>query len=299
VRGRLVCLAAALFAPAAGAGPVPEVSVEIKDLTPGFVAFYDAQARVPDNERIAEARPFGLTEETASDTRPDSYAFDVGWTHFVAAMPFIRQGAAALRPSPDEALRRIAALLRAEVPVQVTLTTKVEIDGNTVPTIYRASKGVAIILPFQDDPRRVSVRMAQAMTQAVLIAMGTRDNTPSHTVAAAVLQTGLALRAARSLFPDRTELDVIEPYAGAFADAPARRTQILQDIRGALADGNQRLTESTGPAGIACEVCYAGWLVTGFWLAHGESFAEIARVKETDAPARVAEAIDLMLKEQR
>jgi hypothetical protein len=302
MQGRLVCLTAALFVLSAHADPAAPVSLEVKDLTPRFVAFYDASEHVRggDGQRIKLAQSFGLLDDRKEgDVRPGLYAFTDGWPEFVAAMPFIRQGAGALRPMPDEALRRIAALLGAEVPVRVTLTTEVRTDGSKTPTIYRDLQGVVIILPFQDDPRRIAIRMAQAMTNAVLTAMGTRDDALSHTVGAAVLQTGLGLRVARSLFPDRTELDVIEPYPGAYADAPARRTQILEDIRKARADGSDRLTERAGPAGLTCEVCYAGWLVTGFWLAHGESFAEIARVKEADAPARVAEAIDLMLEEPR
>jgi hypothetical protein len=124
-----------------------------------------------------------------------------------------------------------------------------------------------------------------------------------HTIGALVLKQGLAMRLARARNPQMPDIAFVETRPGWFAQANARRTQILQDIRAALNADNAatltRLTAGPGPAGIEREIDYAGWQVVGFWLAHGETFAEIARVKENDAPARVAEAIDLMLKEPR
>ena len=104
--------------------------------------------------------------------------------------------------------------------------------------------------------------------------------------AAVVIAAGLKLRTDRAAHPDHPTPD--------FAAADARRAQILQSVRTALS-----ATDAETAARLTDEARYAGWQVVGFWLAHGESFAEIARVKEADAPARVAEAIDLMLKEPR
>ncbi len=120
---------------------------------------------------------------------------------------------------------------------------------------------------------------------------------PAHaaTVAEIVVSDGLAMRAERSLHPDRPGPD--------FTEAEAHRAQILQDVRAVLdADDPetvQRFTSGKGPAGVAGEARYAAWQVTGFWLAHGVTVAEISRIKGMNAPARVAEAIALMLKEPR
>jgi len=74
--------------------------------------------------------------------------------------------------------------------------------------------------------------------------------------------------------------------------------EILRDIRAVLGARDSE-TVSRFTSGTNGAADYVAWEVTGFWLAHGETLDEIARVKESDAPARVGEAIDLMLKEQR
>jgi hypothetical protein len=59
-----------------------------------------------------------------------------------------------------------------------------------------------------------------------------------------------------------------------------------------------RFTMGTGPAGVEREAYYAGWLVVGHWLRQGMTPAEIARIRERDAPTRVAAAITQMLSER-
>ncbi len=110
-----------------------------------------------------------------------------------------------------------------------------------------------------------------------------------------VVTEGLAMHRERGLHPEKP--------SPAFTEAATHRSQVLQDVRAVLNTGDSetvtRFTTGTGPSGVKGEAYYTAWQVVGFWLAHGETVAEIARVKEADAPARVAEAIDLMLKEPR
>ena len=56
-----------------------------------------------------------------------------------------------------------------------------------------------------------------------------------------------------------------------------------------------RFTMGKGPSGIEREAYYAGWLVVGYWLDRGMTFADIARIPEQEMPDRVAEAIDALL----
>jgi hypothetical protein len=113
-----------------------------------------------------------------------------------------------------------------------------------------------------------------------------------------VLAEGLAMRIAHRRFPDRRCTEIRPSW---FAEAAAKRTQILRDVRAALNDSDRptvtALTTGVGPAGIEREASYAAWIVTGYLLAHGETYAEIAAVNVKDAPARVGEAIDKMLLE--
>ena len=45
-----------------------------------------------------------------------------------------------------------------------------------------------------------------------------------------------------------------------------------------------RFTMGKGPSGLEREAYYAGWLVVGYWLEHGTTFAEIARIPEAEMP---------------
>lgn len=137
------------------------------------------------------------------------------------------------------------------------------------------------------------MRLAAGLAAALLTLPSHAD--PARSVAEIVVAEGLAMHLDRAVHPDKPAPD--------FPEAAAHRSQILQDVRAVLAADDsetaKRFTSGTGPSGIKGEAYYAAWQVTGFWLAHGETLAEIAHVKESDAPARVAEAIDLMLKERR
>jgi len=121
------------------------------------------------------------------------------------------------------------------------------------------------------------------------------------TIGAIVLAEGLKMRLERQRFPDRPDSEIFRAEPGWFDEASARRAAILHDIRAVLnaddAGTAARFTTGIGPAGIRRETTYAGWLVTGYWLSHGETYTEIAHVAEKDAPARVAEAIDKLLAE--
>jgi hypothetical protein len=73
----------------------------------------------------------------------------------------------------------------------------------------------------------------------------------------------------------------------------------LKDIVPVLAsdksDDVMRFTMGKGPSGLEREAYYAGWLVVGYWLEHGMTFADIARIPEKEMPQRVNEVIEKLL----
>jgi hypothetical protein len=208
----------------------------------------------------------------------------------------------ALQPGPEETLISVAALLHADKPIHIRLAASI---GGLAPDPATVSdKGVpTIAIQVEAQPLRTSETMAHEMTHAVQIAMGTMDGGFAHSIGETVLAEGLAMRVARGLFPAQPESDFIEARPGWLAEANAKRGRILLDVRAVLNDSDgatvTRFTKGTGPAGLEREAYYVAWLVTGYWLSHGETYAEIAHVKELDAPTRVAEAIDKLLLESR
>ena len=120
-----------------------------------------------------------------------------------------------------------------------------------------------------------------------------------RTIGTTVLTEGLAMRVTQKLVPGRTEAGYVEAQPGWFAEATKARTAILKDIVPVLAsdksDDVMRFTVGKGPSGLEREAYYAGWLVVGYWLEHGMTFADIARIPEKEMPQRVNEVIEKLL----
>jgi hypothetical protein len=299
-------LAACLLA-AGTANAEPAVSIEIKDLTPKFLAFYEAAEKEQANpdrrwDLWKSLYGFAAVPPTPAGDRMARAMLDAAWPKYPAALPQIRAGLGGLRLSPEKTLESVAALLKTDKPVHIELIAYVGALENNAFTY--ADKGLPIVaIPVEDEPLRTSEMMAHEMTHAVQISMGTMAGGYERTIGETVLAEGLAMRAARSLFPAQPEADFVEARPGWLAEAAEKRGRILLDVRAVLnekgADTVTRFTMGQGPSGIEREAYYIAWLVSGYWLSHGETFAEIARVKEIDAPTRVAEAIDHILTEMR
>ena len=142
--------------------------------------------------------------------------------------------------------------------------------------------------------------MAHEFTHAVQIAMGTNAGGWVRSVGETALAEGLAMRVAQALYPRQPDSSFVEmPDApGWLKKADGQRGRILADIRQAAASSDpedvMRFTMGTGPSGLDREAYYAGWLATGYWLAHGRTLADIVRIPEAQAPAEIQRAIDAM-----
>ncbi len=289
------------------ADPSPAITIDVQDLTPKFLEFYNAaQAEHADPDRRwalwKQLYGFAAVPPTPEGDRMARSLLDAAWPKYPAALPQIREGLAALHPSPEETLQAVAATLHADQPVHIKLIAYVGALENNAFTM--SDKGLPIVaIPVEGPPAQAARNMAHEMTHAVQISMGTMAGGYERTIGETVLAEGLAMRVARSLFPDRPETDFVEARTGWLSEANTQRGRILLDVRAVLneknADTLPRFTMETGPSGIEREAYYVAWLVTGYWLSHGETFAEIARVKEENAPTRVAEAIDKLLLEMR
>lgn len=302
VRAVGLCAAAAVSLAAA---PAPQVSITVKDLTPKFLAFYRAAtAANPDPDARFELwkRDYGFA---AVPPTPEGDAIsrrllDKAWPDYPPLIARIEQGAAGIEPAPEATLRRVAALLRPDAPVHITLIAYVgAMEGNAF-TMGQDGKAT-VALPVEQSPRERGPIMAHEFTHAVQIAMGSSSGGWVRSVAETALAEGLAMRTAQALYPDRPAASFVEMAnePGWLARADGKQRQILLDVRAAAASSSSedvmRFTMGTGPAGLNREAYYVGWLAAGYWLGHGKSLADIARIPEARAPAEVARAIDALL----
>lgn len=304
----VVLLVASWFARvAAAASPSPTdepvISVEIKDLTPKFLAFYEAAEKEqasPDRrwELWKEMYDFAAVPPTEEGYKIARGLLDEAWPRYATAQELIRGGAAGLTPNPNAMVQSIAELLKPEKPAKVTLRVFVgAFESNAFTTAGKS--GVTTSIPIEMEPEARARIMAHELTHAVHIAMGTFSGGWIRSVGATVVSEGLAMRVSQKLFPNDPPERVAEHTPGWLKQADAKRDEILKSIQPALGSDESedvmRFTMGQGPNGLEREAYYVGWVVVGHWLESGMSFAEIARIPEKETPERVAAALKQLL----
>ena len=227
---------------------------------------------------------------------------DAAWPKYPSALESIKKGAVGIRPSPPAALQRVANLLQADKPVHITLLVYVgAFEGNAFTT--GGPKGVTVALPVEQSAYQRGPLMTHEFTHAVVIATGYSSGGWIRTIGATVLEEGLAMRVAQHFYPDRAARTFVEMPSepGWLARSGRMQPQIFLDVKAVLRSDKSsdvmRFTMGKGPSGIDREAYYVGWKVVGYWLSHGLTYADIARIPESEAPARVGAVIDAILKE--
>ena len=295
------------FAPtgrgADASGTLPPLNLTIKDLTPKFLTFYNEATKEkasPDKrwELWKKDYDFAAVPPTPEGEEIAKKLLNDAWPRYPAVLDRIREGAAGLTPDPHATIRSIAELLRPERPVNVTLLVYV---GGFEENAFTAAQGGKIMtaIPIEGDPNRRVILMTHELTHAVHISMGSFSGGWIRTIGTTVLTEGLAMRVTQKLVPGRPEAGYVEGQPGWFAKATKARTAILKDIVPVLASDKSedvmRFTMGKGPSGLEREAYYVGWLVVGYWLEHGMTFADIARIPEKEMPQRVNEVIEKLL----
>lgn len=279
--------------------------IVVKDLTPKFLAFYhDASAQpLSSDARFAlwkKEYGFAAVPPTAEGDKMARRLLDDAWPKYAVALPVIKLGAAGIEPSPAATLNRVTALLKPDRPVHLKLTAYVGgFEGNAY-TMGQGGQPI-VALPVEQTPAERAPMMTHEFVHAVQISMGTMTGAWVRTIGATVLSEGLAMRTTQHLFPGKPDASFIEMKSdpGWLKRAGKMRLAILRDVRSALdsskSDDVFRYTMGVGPAGIDREAYYAGWLVVGYWLKHGLTYCDIARIPEADAPMRVRKALDALI----
>jgi hypothetical protein len=285
--------------------PAPQSSITIKDITPKFLAFYRAAKGAPlsADQRFALWKKddgFAAVPPTPDGDRIARKLLDAAWPKYPGVIARIENGAAGLRPTPQDTLDRVASLLRPGKPFHLTLIVYVgAFEGNAFTMGQNGEPTVAV--PVEESAEERGPVMTHEFVHATQIGMGTMAGGWERTIGETVLAEGLAMRVTQHLYPGLPAARFVEMPGepGWLAKADTMRAKVFGDIRGVLASSKSddvfRYTMGTGPAGIDREAYYAGWEVVGYWLAHGMSYADIARIPERDAPQRVGVALDALL----
>ena len=298
-----VCIGACSACVAAAEAPLPPLNLAIKDITPKFLAFYD-QARKqnvsPDRrwEIWKKDYDFAAIPPTPEGQQIARKLLDDAWPRYPAVLDRIRAGASGMTPDPNRTVRSIAELLRPQKPVNITLIVYVGGFENNAFTAAQNGK-INVAVPIESDPDWRALHMTHELTHGVHISMGSFSGGWIRSIGTTVLTEGLAMRATQKLLAGHPDSYYVEGRSGWLDEATVLRTKILKDVRSVLdsakSEDVMRFTMDKGPSGIEREAYFAGWVVVGYWLDHGMTFAEIARIPENDMPQRVGEVIDKLI----
>lgn len=300
---RSLGVTALLFSATAAAAARSDI-VQVMDLTPKFLNFYRAAnaRRLSEDQRFALWKKdygFAAVPPTADGDRIARQLLDKAWPRYPKAQPLIERGAAGLEPSPKATLTKVEALLKPTKPVRLKLIVYVgAFEGNAFTV---GKDGVATVaVPVEISAQARGPVMTHEFVHAVQISMGTMSGGWERSIGETILAEGLAMRVTQHLYPRHPSTEFVETpdEPGWLGRADKLRPALLRDVRSVLSstksDDVFRFTMGKGPAGIDREAYYVGWEVVGYWLSHGLTYADIARIPEGQAPQRVAEAIDAL-----
>ncbi len=297
-------LLTSLFTTAAQTAPpevpvTPMVTLDVLDLTPKFLAFYDAAQKEHANadqrwELWKKMYGFAAVPPTPEGQAMARKLLDTAWPKYPAALGRIRQGPAAIVPKPQLALDQVATLLAVDVPIDVKLLVYVGgFEGNAFTTAGKDG-APTVAIPVEDE--HPGLLMTHEFTHAVEAEQAGLSLDWRRSIAHTIFTEGLAMRTVQAIHPGETDAAYIgEMTPGWYAKVLAKHAEILADIAPHLtedsSDAVMRYTMGQGGAGVEREAYYAGWLVIGDLLNHGWTFPRLARVSDADITKLCAESL--------
>ncbi len=281
---------------AASHAPLNAPALEIRDITPKFLRFYEAasQPGVDEAKRWElwkKLYGFAAVPPTSEGARMARTMLNGAWAKFGAALPLIRRGVDAIRPAPGETLKEVARLMGSDVPVKARLVIAVgDFEGNafTAP----GEDGVPTVSVEVEDPE-AGMLLTHEFTHVVEAEQAGLSLGWTRSIAHTIFAEGLAMRAVQALRPGRSDAQYVgEMSPHWFARCAAKRDAILADLAPHLgstdSDTVMRYTMGVGGAGVEREAYFAGWAVIGDLLHHRWTFPKLARVKDAEMAGLVS-----------
>ncbi len=283
----------------------PHVQLKLDDLTPKFISFYDSAVRInaSENERWLlwkKLYDFAATPPTPAGDSIARKLLDNAWPKYPELLPSLKNGISnKIFDEAEGVTTKISELLLPDSAFRIYIRTYVGgFEVNAFTTAY--NKKIMTSLPVEiPDSTRFPI-MVHELVHAVHIGMGSLSGGWQRRIGVIVVTEGLAMRATQLILPGRPDADYTEYTKGWLEKATTKNNAILNDVSQKLfsdADADiMNFTMGTGPSGLEREAYYAGWVVVGYWLNHGRSFADIARIPEKNMPGEVDATLKKMTK---
>ena len=280
------------------------VPLILNDITPKFISFYDSAVSLnaSENQRWdlwKKLYDFAATPPTPQGDSIARRLLDSAWSKYKAIIPFLRNDAShTIYDHAREIMPKITNLLQPDSSFKIYLRTYVggfEVNAFTSVYANRITTSVPVEIP---ENTRFPI-MVHELVHAEHIGMGSFSGGWHRSIGTIVVTEGLAMRATQHILPGRPDAEYTEYSKGWLARADEKRRVILTDVKDKVFSDSDadimNFTMGKGPSGLEREAYYAGWVVVGYWLGHGKTFSEIARIPEKSMPAEVAATLKVIL----
>lgn len=278
------------------------LTLEVVDYSARFLAWHAAASKAPD----ASAR-WALWQEmygqaavppTPQGTEMARRLVENAWPRYATILPTLRGEAESVAHQAAQSLARVAVALGLEKDARLRLVTIVSGFENNA-YAYRADMPV-LVIPLEASAEGLPMRLAHEGTHAVHMLISGVSGQWERSVAATILQEGLAMHTACEVLKGRAVHECVGGGQMAWERAMANRRKMLESVRADLDRADSatvaKYTLGMGNTGQRREAYALGWWVIERMRADGETLPQLARIKESDMPARVARAIESLLK---
>ena len=210
---------------------------------------------------------------------------DGAWDRYDEATESLRDW----QPDPsalEEYVGKVKHLLGCEENIRFVVVYFVGgFEGNPFVAPFDSERQ-ALCLPVENG--NSDILLAHELTHIVHAKTAGFSANWERTIAAVVLQEGLATQVSRHLVPGEPDEAYIEFSAGWLESCETKKEDIFNGILPYLSDSSSekvyQFTMGNGTTGLEREAYYVGWKVVGSLLENGVSFKEIAVVKEENTP---------------
>lgn len=288
----------------------PALSVEVVDLTPRFIKFYEtAAAEKADPERRwqlwQQLYGFAAVPPTPEGKTLARTLLDKAWPQYPQVMARIRQGAAVLQPSPQSILESVAQVLNGtQYPVKVRVIVFVGgLENNAFASVDK--EGVPVVaVPVESSDEDLRLNLTHEFTHAVHVKIAGLRGTWERSISETILMEGLAMRVTEKLIPGkRPEFYTVARSNEWLPEADKRQAAILRGIQQHLDKSDSetvsRFTFGGGTTGLRREAYYAGWVVVGELEEQGMRLADIAKLSRSSMKEVINGAINALIKGKR
>ena len=274
-------------------------NISVVDLTPKFLSFYDRAKQAVDPEERWDLWQkhynFAAVPPTPEGRELAKQLLANAWNTYGQHLDLIRQGANAIKPSPEAALSSVCDLLNHHnVDVQLVIFVGGFEDNAFA---YSHEGQYVVCLPVEQSAEKRELVLPHEFTHAVHMSAAGLSGGWERSIAQLIIEEGLATRCTAALVPNRAAYEYVGDEDW-FGRCQQREKAILQGILPFLGNDESetvyRFTMGEGTTGLEREAYYTGWQVVGS-LSQNHTLAGIATIPADELPCLVEKALSELI----